>query len=425
MGRKDKAVSPESISPETIGTWMRHERQQKGINLTDMAGQVRYSKSYLSAVENNTSRPSKRLLEEYERILELSEGILTTHVGEESIPQSRRRTTPLVPKALHDVKIDMNEAPHVTLFYGRKEQLSTLKRWVVTDHCRLVSILGFGGVGKTVLASELVNQIKQEFEFVYWISLKDAPTLETVLEKFLSFLDDHYPTAHSQKADELIQHLLFHLQDHRCLLILDNFESLLQSKALTGRYSDENQGYALLLQRIAETSHQSCLLITSREKPGEFPRLEGKTRPTRSMDLAGVAQKEGRALLQGEELFGSDQIWTKLIDLYAGNPLTLKLVAGIIREMFGGDIARFLEKGEFVFSGGIKELLDQQFHRLSSQEQDIMFWLAIERESVSPIELEEECVNLNSKEIMTALNSSHYRSLVEATRTVDGMRYYT
>jgi WD40 repeat protein/transcriptional regulator with XRE-family HTH domain len=424
MGRKDKIVSLENISPETIGTWMRHERQQKGINLTDMAGQVRYSKSYLSAVENNTSRPSKRLLEEYERILDLSQGMLTTHVGEESIPQSRKRTAPLTIKALHEVKIDMNEAPHVTLFHGRKEQLATLKRWVVTDHCRLVSILGFGGVGKTVLASELVNQIKQEFEFVYWISLKDAPSIETVLEKFLTFLDDHYPVGHTQKLEELIQRLILHLQNHRCLLILDNFESLLQSKALTGHYSDENKGYALLLQRIAETLHQSCLLVTSREKPGEFPRLEGKTRPTRSMDLVGVAQKEGRALLQGEELFGTDQTWTNLIDLYVGNPLTLKLVSGIIREMFGGDIARFLERGEFVFSGGIKELLDQQFHRLSSQEQDIMFWLAIEREIVSFVELEKACVNLNSKEIMTALNSSHYRSLIEA-RTVDGTRYYT
>jgi hypothetical protein len=73
-------------------------------------------------------------------------------------------------------------------------------------------------------------------EVVLLRQIFEQHSLETVLEKFLTFLDDHYPVGHNQKLDELIQRLILHLQTHRCLLILDNFESLLQSKALTGEF---------------------------------------------------------------------------------------------------------------------------------------------------------------------------------------------
>jgi transcriptional regulator with XRE-family HTH domain len=424
VGRKDKSIPSMNITPETLGTWMRYERQRKGINLTDMAVQVQYSKSYLSSVENNASRPSQGLLAAYEQVLELNKGTLTTLMGEESIPQSRRRSLTQAPEVLNAPKVDVSEAPHVPLFHGRREQLAILKRWAIADRCRLISILGFGGVGKTVLASELMNQIKHSFEYVSWISLKDAPSIETVLERFLILFDDHPSTGHYQKVDEMIKRLVVHLQEHRSLLVLDNFESLLQVGALAGQYREEYKEYALLLQRVAETLHQSCILLTSREKPGDIPRMEGKMQFTRSMALNGVGLKEGRALLQAEELFGTDEIWATFIELYYGNPLTLKLVSGTIREMFGGDIARFLEKGEFVFGSGIQELLDQQFQRLSSQEQDIMFWLSIEREAVSLAELENICVSLNAKEILAVLNSLHVRSLVEA-RASEGIRRYT
>jgi WD40 repeat protein/transcriptional regulator with XRE-family HTH domain len=424
MGRKDKIVPLQNIASGPLGTWMRHERQQKGINLTQMAQKVGYSKSYVSSVENNMVKPSQDLLESYEKILQLHKGAFTSQPGEEHTSQSRRRPQAASPKILYTPKMDVDEAPHVTPFHGRKEQLATLKRWIVSDRCHLVPVLGFGGVGKTVLASQLIHLVKQDFEYVSWLSLKDAPSLETVLEKFLTFFSDYQSIGQHQNAEDWIKHLIQHLQEHRCLLLLDNFESLLQSGTLAGQFRDDYKDYGLLLQRIGETQHQSCVLLTSREKPGEILRMEGKMRPTRSMELRGVEKKEGKALLEGEELFGSDQTWAEFIEQYKGNPLTLKLVAGIIREMFGGDIARFLQRGEFVYSGGIKELLDQQFQRLSAQEQNILFWLAIEREGVSSEELEHACMNMESKEILTVLNSLYYRSLIEAY-TIGGVRRYT
>ncbi len=85
-----------------------------------------------------------------------------------------------------------------------------------------------------------------------------------------------------------------------------------------------------------------------------------------------------------------------LIDHYAGNPLALKLVSQFIKEVFDGDIAEFLKEGEMIFSD-IRDVLDQQFERLSELEQEVMYWLAIEREAVSLNDLQENIIHPVSK----------------------------
>src|SRR5207302_1250143 len=126
-------------------------------------------------------------------------------------------------------------------------------------------------------------------------------------------------------------------------------------------------------QRIGEVRHQSCLLVTSREKPKEIALLEAKTMPVRSLQLSGLGQAEAKRILQEKELHGTDDDCSILIDLYAGNPLALKLVSEFIREVFDGSITSFLKEGETLF-GDVHTLLEQQFARLSRLETEIMYW---------------------------------------------------
>src|SRR5205085_2933123 len=76
----------------------------------------------------------------------------------------------------------------------------------------------------------------------------------------------------------------------------------------------------------------------------------------------------------------------RLVEMYAGNPLALHIVAETIVELFGGEIAPFLEQGEVIF-GSVRELLAEQFDRLSAVEQTVLLWLAILREPVTIEEL--------------------------------------
>jgi hypothetical protein len=137
---------------------------------------------------------------------------------------------------------------------------------------------------------------------------------------------------------------------------------------------------------VGETAHQSCLLLTSREKASELALLVGNRKPARALRLTGLDAVASRQLLEEREMVGSTQDWARLAEVYAGNPLALNIVAQTIVELFGGEITAFLEQGEVVF-GSVRELLHEQFVRLSAVEQSTLLWLTIVREPVSLDEL--------------------------------------
>jgi len=89
---------------------------------------------------------------------------------------------------------------------------------------------------------------------------------------------------------------------------------------------------------VAQTAHQSCLLLTSREKPAELRALEGSRTPVRSLRLAGLDAAACQQLLADNEVVGSPQERAHLVEEYAGNPLALRIVAQTIAELFGGEI---------------------------------------------------------------------------------------
>jgi hypothetical protein len=173
------------------------------------------------------------------------------------------------------------------------------------------------------------------------------------------------------------------LQANRCLLVLDNLETLLASGNPEGGYLPGYEGYGRLIARLAEAAHQSCVLLTSRERPREIESLEGMRSPVRSLRLVGMEEEAARVLLADKGLVGTPAAWQRLVAGYAGNPLALKIVAQGISDLFGGELDRFLEEGELVFDG-VRPVLRQQVGRLSTLESLLLTWLAVLREWTTP-----------------------------------------
>ena len=308
---------------------------------------------------------------------------------------------------------DWGDAPNTKTFYNREGDLNTLKQWVLGDHCQLIAVLGMGGMGKTMLTAKLVEQVQNAFKYIFWRSLQHAPRIEHVLNDCLQFFYGQQKVI-PEDIDEQIGLLLKFLREQRCLLVLDNIESVLQESVYTGIYREGYEGYSRLLL-LGGAKHQSCFLITSREKPKEVARLEGKQLPVRSMQLTGLSQSGGQKVLRDKGLFGSDALLDDLIYHYLGNPLALKLVSEIILEVFGGDVASFLEKGEWIF-GDIQDLLNSQFRRLSDVEKWIMYWLAIEREAISLDNLQVNMIDpVQETDLLLAIGSLRRRSMIEGT----------
>lgn len=301
---------------------------------------------------------------------------------------------------------DWGEALDVSVFHGRSEELTTLEQWIGQDRCRLVGILGMGGIGKTALSVKLAEQIQTQFEFVIWRSLRNAPPLESLLSELVPFLSAQQET----EAD--IRHFLKCLQNARCLVVLDNAETILQAKSQAGRYRSGYENYGDLLRAIAESRHQSCVILTSREKPAELAMFEGVELAVRSLSLSGSLEAS-KALIQHQGLNGTAIEQQQLCARYGCSPLALKIVASSIRDLFNGSIAQFLAEDTLVFNG-VRRLLDQQFERLSELECSIMYWLAINREWTSIAELAADIIpKVSASQLLESLEALSWRSFIE------------
>lgn len=302
--------------------------------------------------------------------------------------------------------IDWGEAPDVATFYGRAEELETLTRWIEADRCRLVALLGMGGIGKSTLAAKVATIMQGQFEVVIWRSLRNAPPLETVLADLIPFLSNQ----EDLKADP--DRLLHWLRTRRCLVILDNVETVMQGGEQVGTYLPGYESYGDVLRQIGETRHQSCVILTSREKPQEVSLLEDPRGGVRSRRLVGDPEM-ALALLGDHTLRGSEADRRRLCEFYTHSPLALKIVAASIQTLFEGDIAAFLAVDTLVFNS-IRRLLDQQFQRLSPLETCLMMWLAINREWVPLSTLATDVEPTTPRvALLEALDSLSGRSLIE------------
>jgi WD40 repeat protein len=323
-------------------------------------------------------------------------------------------------------KCDWGDAVDVSVFYGRAAELATLEQWIMHDRCRLVGLFGMGGIGKTSLSVKLAKQLTtpandpQSFEFVIWRSLRNAPPLGDLLADLMRFLSDQQNVALSDTLDGQLRQLMGYLRQHRCLILLDNGETLMGQSDRNSGYLPGYEGYAQLWQWIGETEHQSTVVLTSREKPSGIASREGKTLPVRSLRLTGLSAEVGQVLFNAKgEFVGTEAEWNTLVDHYAGNPLALKMVAPVIQDLFDGQIASFLDcsqTGSLVF-GDIQDLLAQQIDRLSSLEHQVMYWLAIVRKPITLSQLRFYLTpTVSLSQLLEALSSLERRFLIDKTK---------
>ncbi|MBV9603327.1 MAG: hypothetical protein JOZ87_41700 [Chloroflexi bacterium] len=310
---------------------------------------------------------------------------------------------------------DWGEAPDPTGFVGRADELLTLSSWVLDLRCRLLVLFGIGGIGKTSLAARLAHDVAPGFERVYWRSVRDGLPPADWLAGAIGFLSDHQlvpPPSESERLTAVLQLL----RERRCLLVLDNCETLFEPGQQQDAYRPGLAGYGRLLEVAATAAHRSCVILTSREAPSGLAALGDAVRTLR---LGGLGVDETQALLAPKHLEGTSAEWAELVAHFGGNGLALKVASESIRELFGGTIGEFLEEARASnILGAIGRLLREQVERSSVPEQQVLRVLAIEREPMRlPALLAAAGPRVGRAAVLEALEALRRRSLVERAET--------
>lgn len=334
--------------------------------------------------------------------------------------KKRSRKSPLT-KPHH--RQDWRDTPDVPVFYDRTEDLSKLEQWIVTDRCKIVALWSMGGMGKTALSVKLAQQIQHQFEYVIWRSLRNAPPVENILADLIEFLCDDTNTPLPETFTRGISRLIDSLQNHRCLVVLDGIETIMETGEVAGRYREEYQDYGKLFRQIGELNHQSCLMLTTSEKSREIALLEGQKRPVRYYKLKGLSKLAAKEIFREKGLI-EELEWNSIIECYEGNPLYLNIVAAMIIDLFDGSVKKFLIKGT-TYLGGIKVILGQHFERISKLEAEVMYKLAIASHPITLDEVRSRIVSpVPTSQLIEAMESLGWRSLIEK-RTENGQSLFS
>jgi predicted ATPase len=169
-----------------------------------------------------------------------------------------------------------------TSFVGRDSEIAEVGKLLTDPACRLLTLFGPGGVGKTRLAIECAalqqNTFPDGVYFVPLAQLKSANEIPHLLAQILSCQLHNY--------GDSAREILSHLQNKQVLLVMDNFEHLLDGVGLVTRMLE----HATSL-KILTTSRE--VLNLQEEWAWNVPGISGYTNQGEGLRRAGHAARPG------------------------------------------------------------------------------------------------------------------------------------
>jgi hypothetical protein len=307
-------------------------------------------------------------------------------------------------------RFDLRDAPDLRTFYDRAScPLTTLENPIAHENCRLLTITGMSGIGKSAIVRHLIPQLQTQFDRIIWRSLRTSPPLETTLKNLIQSLSNQPEINLPPDTDSQLSMLIEYLRDNRCLIILDDVQQILNRGQISGYYKPGYENYGTLFKLIGEIPHNSCLILNSWEPPLDILSFTDDNSAVRLLQLTGLGEA-ATEILRKKGLLDEEK-WPELINLYQGNPLWLKLVAQTIKSLFAGKVSQYLSYESLFLSDELTPILQQHYQRLSESEKHAIALLTHQTEPVSITTLLEYCQE-SKADLFKAIPSLVRRGLI-------------
>jgi predicted ATPase/DNA-binding XRE family transcriptional regulator len=372
---------------DTFGEWVKKRRKGLDITQEELARRVGCSVSAVFKIEAGQRRPSLQIAELLAEHLEIPQDQRAAFLKIARQQKSTAALDSIQPvSGLVQISARQNQDSlplPASPIVGREHEIGMVIQQLRDSACRLLTLTGPGGVGKTRLALEVGRQLRSFFpDGIFFVSLAGTSSPAFMAAEIADVLGVSSKGADPQKAQ-----LINFLREKRALIILDNLEHLLEGVGL--------------LAEILETAPAMKILSTSREQlslRAEWAfAVQGLPAPAH-LDPARAESNSAVALFlqrarQAKVDFSPDaedyEAMARICRLVEGLPLGLELAASWVRTLSCLEIAAEIGKGIDFLTAATKDtperhrsmraVFDYSWDLLSSEEQHAMMRLSVFR----------------------------------------------
>jgi predicted ATPase/transcriptional regulator with XRE-family HTH domain len=369
----------------SFGTWVKRRRRSLDLTQQQLARQIGCSPSLIFKIESDERRPSRQMADLLARQLDIPAEqrplFLKTARQEKSTASldAIPALTALEPGSEPE-RPPGNLPVSPTPLVGREHEIHIIARQLAEPSCRLLTLTGPGGIGKTRLAIDVGRQLEHHFaDGVYFISLAAVGIPESIIPA----IADTLGLAFSGPAEPIVQLSNF-LRGKEILLVLDNVEHLLEGGHLLGQILEQTQSVKMLLTSREQLRLQWEWLFEVQGLP--IPEETDADLENNSAIMLFI--QRARQASQSFSMETEDAAaLIRICKLVGGLPLAIELAASWVRILSCTAIALELEKSlDFLESRkldvpqrhrSIKTVFDHSWKLLTDEERILMMRLSV------------------------------------------------